>query len=83
MTVNHDVAGSSPVGGVRKIEMAFSRFDFLFSGFNRIDFTFYTSDMNFPPRRYTAMSIEKVRAYFSTLGIEERVLEFDVSGATV
>lgn len=29
------------------------------------------------------MSIEKGRAYFRTLGIEERVLEFDVSSATV
>lgn len=29
------------------------------------------------------MSIEKVRAYFRTLGMENRVLEFDVSSATV
>ena len=29
------------------------------------------------------MSIEKVRAYFSTLGMEDRVLEFPVSSATV
>ena len=29
------------------------------------------------------MSIDKVRAYFHTLGIEERILEFDVSSATV
>lgn len=29
------------------------------------------------------MSIEKVRAYFRTLGIEERIREFDVSSATV
>ena len=29
------------------------------------------------------MSIEKVRKYFSTLGIEDRILEFDVSSATV
>ena len=29
------------------------------------------------------MSIEKVRAYFSDFGIEDRVLEFDVSSATV
>ncbi len=29
------------------------------------------------------MSIEKVRAYFTTLGIEKRILEFDVSSATV
>ena len=29
------------------------------------------------------MSIEKVRAYFKTLGIEDRILEFDVSSATV
>lgn len=29
------------------------------------------------------MSIEKGRAYFRALGIEERVLEFDVSSATV
>jgi len=29
------------------------------------------------------MSIEKVRAYFSSLGIENRVLEFEVSSATV
>ena len=29
------------------------------------------------------MSIETGRAYFSTLGIEDRVLEFDVSSATV
>ena len=29
------------------------------------------------------MAIEKVRAYFQTLGIEERILEFDVSSATV
>ncbi len=29
------------------------------------------------------MSIEKVRAYFETLGIAERILEFDVSSATV
>ena len=30
-----------------------------------------------------SMSIEKVRAYFKTLGIENRILEFDVSSATV
>ena len=29
------------------------------------------------------MSIEKVRKYFSSLGIEDRILEFDVSIATV
>lgn len=29
------------------------------------------------------MSIEKVRAYFETLGIAERIIEFDVSSATV
>ena len=29
------------------------------------------------------MSIEKVRAYFRDLGMEDRVLEFDVSSATV
>ena len=29
------------------------------------------------------MSIEKVRSYFQTLGIAERVMEFDVSSATV
>lgn len=29
------------------------------------------------------MSIEKVRAYFTELGIENRILEFDVSSATV
>ena len=29
------------------------------------------------------MSIERVRAYFKTLGIEERIREFDVSSATV
>ena len=29
------------------------------------------------------MSIDKVRAYFKTQGIEERILEFDVSSATV
>ena len=29
------------------------------------------------------MSIEKVRAYFKDFGIEERILEFDVSSATV
>ncbi len=29
------------------------------------------------------MSIEKVRAYFATLGMESRILEFDVSSATV
>ena len=29
------------------------------------------------------MSIEKVRSYFKTLGIEERILEFPVSSATV
>lgn len=29
------------------------------------------------------MSIEKVRAYFAGLGIEDRILEFDVSSATV
>lgn len=29
------------------------------------------------------MSIEKVREYFKTKGIEERIQEFDVSGATV
>lgn len=29
------------------------------------------------------MSIEKVRAYFAALGMEERILEFDVSSATV
>lgn len=29
------------------------------------------------------MSIEKVREYFKTLGIQERIMEFDVSSATV
>ena len=29
------------------------------------------------------MSIEKVRAYFKERGIEDRILEFDVSSATV
>ena len=29
------------------------------------------------------MSIEKVRAYFRTLGIEERIREFETSSATV
>ena len=29
------------------------------------------------------MSLEKVRAYFKEYGIENRVLEFDVSSATV
>ncbi|MGN0727904.1 MAG: YbaK/EbsC family protein, partial [Anaerovoracaceae bacterium] len=29
------------------------------------------------------MAIEKVREYFKTLGIENRILEFDVSSATV
>ena len=29
------------------------------------------------------MSIEQVRAYFKTLGIEQRIKEFDVSSATV
>ena len=29
------------------------------------------------------MSIEKVRAYFKTLGIEDKIQEFDVSSATV
>lgn len=29
------------------------------------------------------MAIEKVREYFRTLGIEDRILEFDVSSATV
>lgn len=29
------------------------------------------------------MSIEKVRAYFAPLGMESRILEFDVSSATV
>ena len=29
------------------------------------------------------MSIEKVRAYFKPLGIDERILEFPVSSATV
>ena len=29
------------------------------------------------------MAIEKVRAYFKTFGIEDRILEFDVSSATV
>ena len=29
------------------------------------------------------MSIEKVRSYFQTLGIADRILEFDVSSATV
>ena len=29
------------------------------------------------------MSIEKVKAYFARLGLEDRVLEFDVSSATV
>ena len=29
------------------------------------------------------MSIEKVKAYFSTLGIADKILEFDVSSATV
>ena len=29
------------------------------------------------------MSIEKVKAYFAALGMEDRVLEFPVSSATV
>ena len=29
------------------------------------------------------MSIEKVRAYFRREGMEERIMEFDVSSATV
>lgn len=29
------------------------------------------------------MSIEKVRAYFAQFGMEKRILEFDVSSATV
>ena len=29
------------------------------------------------------MAIEKVREYFKTLGIADRILEFDVSSATV
>ena len=29
------------------------------------------------------MSIDKVRAYFKTVGVEDRILEFDVSSATV
>ena len=29
------------------------------------------------------MSIERVRAYFREIGIEDRVMEFDVSSATV
>ncbi len=29
------------------------------------------------------MSIERVRAYFSTLGIENKIMEFEVSSATV
>ena len=29
------------------------------------------------------MSIEKVRGYFQTVGIADRILEFDVSSATV
>ena len=29
------------------------------------------------------MSIEKVRAYFKTFGMENRILEFSVSSATV
>ena len=29
------------------------------------------------------MAIEKVREYFKTLGIEDRIKEFDVSSATV
>ena len=29
------------------------------------------------------MSIEKVRSYFETLGIADRIQEFDVSSATV
>ena len=29
------------------------------------------------------MSIEKVKAYFATHGMEDRVLEFEVSSATV
>ena len=29
------------------------------------------------------LSIEKVREYFSGLGMEDRILEFDVSSATV
>ena len=32
---------------------------------------------------YIIMSIDKVRAYFRSLGMEERVMEFDVSSATV
>lgn len=29
------------------------------------------------------MSIERVRAYFKSYGIEDRILEFEVSSATV
>ena len=29
------------------------------------------------------MSIERVREYFKTIGIDDRILEFDVSSATV
>ncbi len=29
------------------------------------------------------MSIEKVKAYFKTYGMEDKILEFDVSSATV
>ena len=29
------------------------------------------------------MSIEKVKAYFKNFGMEDRVMEFDVSSATV
>ena len=29
------------------------------------------------------MAIEKVREYFRTLGIEDRIMEFEVSSATV
>ncbi len=31
----------------------------------------------------SAMAIEKVREYFKQYGIEDRILEFDVSSATV
>ena len=30
-----------------------------------------------------AMAIEKVKAYFREYGMEERIQEFDISGATV
>ena len=42
----------------------------------------YTPDISFF-RSVKTMSIDKVREYFKTFGIDDQILEFDVSSATV